>query len=292
MNRSHMIDHNIEAVQEIIWELKEATGYDIVICTEDEQGQAVIRAATIDGRVGNVHSGAQKIHSGELEEIKVTREMQEEAEQQGKDMKMGYGYPIYYHGGMIGSVGVSGDPIYTEMVCKTVVNMIKYVLKFIEERNHHEQKLKDILSELQTGVENTTASVQEITAGMEDLKKTEQEVLNTAERAQDYLQSINEVTRFIEKIANQTQMLALNATIEAARAGNQGRGFNVVAEEVRKLADESKSKTGEIEVSITKMQTEIPKIVDGIEQNFNVVEEQTKALDSITSSMEELQQGI
>ena len=155
------------------------------------------------------------------------------------------------------------------------------VSKIIEELSHLSESCsamgdiamasKEIESETRDGVLNAVA-------GMERLEKTLNALSTLSEEharmTDELLHSTADVGTFldrIDRIAKQTRLLALNASIEAARAGEAGRGFNVVAQEVGKLAQSTQETAASISKAIETMGDRIRHVVDGLKETENAL---------------------
>lgn len=125
-------------------------------------------------------------------------------------------------------------------------------------------------------------------SGMRDIANVVQESSNSIGKLAKSAEQIGDIISVIDDIADQTNLLALNAAIEAARAGEQGRGFAVVADEVRKLAERTGKATGEITGMIKGIQDETKEAVSSMDIGITKVNEGSTYADQAGTALNEI----
>ena len=237
------------------------TGQDLPITSRDELGDL---ARAINGMQHSLRETITSVSSGAERIATASEELSASASQQ--------------------AAGAETQKDQTHQVATAMQEMSSTVQQVSENSNKASDASRKAADTARHGgsiVEDTLAKMRAIADSVGQTAKKVQELGKSSNQ-------IGEIIGVIDDIADQTNLLALNAAIEAARAGEQGRGFAVVADEVRKLAERTSKATKEITQMIQSIQTETKSAVEAMESGTKQVELGVESTTQAGTSLHEI----
>ena len=182
---------------------------------------------------------------------------------------------------------------------KQALKQLEEMVKLITEISLNAQEVDQAVLEANRTVKAGDSVMEETVAGIAEIRETVSETAKKLKKLGESSQKIVKVVNLINNFANQTNLLAINAAIEATRAGEYGRGFGVVADEIRTLAYQSADAGTEIERLVQEIRTETQSVTEAMElgimrvvKGTELVSKTRQRLDEIKSATQQISDRV
>lgn len=248
---------------------------NLTVSSKDEIGQMTLSLNTMKNQLREMISGVKNI----VQQITISsEELSAFGEQVGRAAEQ--------VGDSIQSVASGAEEQSAQVeetagILEDMKNRIEVVVTSIE-------KLAEDGSLVIKNIEMGSTSVQNSIDQIDNVKNSSSEVTKLMTVLGDTSQEIGNIVGLIKSIAEQTNLLALNAAIEAARAGDAGRGFSIVADEIRSLAEDSSEATEKIAGLINKIQFDITQTINKVKQSEEEVENSVEVIGMTNQAFDEI----
>lgn len=156
----------------------------------------------------------------------------------------------------------------------------------------NQETLKEVVHTFANTSEEVLASTEQIAASAQELAEHMDEISVLSKDMDSKVSQTEELLEIIKKVAGNANLLGLNASIEAARAGNEGRGFSVVATEIRKMADNSAASAEEIKELIETMKEKMSSISSKVPVVLDTSQQQAAAIEEIAAAIQGLHKYV
>jgi ElaB/YqjD/DUF883 family membrane-anchored ribosome-binding protein len=151
---------------------------------------------------------------------------------------------------------------------------------------HYE--MLNLSRDLSHSLEEITKSSSTVSSVIENTLNSNNKILSELKEAENRAEDTNEVLSFIKNVAHQTNLLGLNAAIEASRAGEYGKGFSVVANEIRKLSNSSSESVNKINNTLTQIKSSVNKISKSVVYTTDTFNQQLSEIQQIDAALKNL----
>jgi len=183
---------------------------------------------------------------------------------------------------------LSSDALRQAEELAVTLNSVQVMTESIQRVAEAAREAESVARDASTIALKGGEAVENTVAGILEIRETVAETTRKVKRLAESSQEISKIVALISQIASRTNLLALNASIEAARAGEAGRGFAIVADEVRQLADKSAKSLKEIEQIVMQIQSETNSVMSAMEEGTQQVIKGTKLAEEAKRSLENI----
>ena len=183
---------------------------------------------------------------------------------------------------------LSGDALRQAEELAVTLNSVQVMTDSIQRVAESAREAEEVARSASATALRGGEAVERTVSGILEIRETVAETTRKVKRLAESSQEISKIVALISQIASRTNLLALNASIEAARAGEAGRGFAIVADEVRQLADRAAKASKEIEQIVLQIQSETGGVMTAMEEGTQQVIEGTKLAEQAKRSLEDI----